>query len=63
MSNWCSGMTQRFAAPAIVGRSAVNPAYRPKTSITRNRSWDPALVRSRFVISMVRVTQVLKPMQ
>ena len=56
-------MTQRFAAPAIVGRRAVKPAYRPKTSMTRKRSWLPADVRSACVISIVRVTQVEKPMQ
>jgi hypothetical protein len=27
------------------------------------RSWEPALVRRLFVMEMVRVTQVLKPMQ
>jgi hypothetical protein len=58
-----SGMTQRFAAPAIVGKRAVNPAYRPNTSITRIRSWEPAVVRREWVISMVRVMQVLNPMQ
>src|SRR4029077_11157467 len=63
MSNLYSGMTHRFAAPAIVGSIAVNPAYRPNTSITRNRSGDPADVRRRFDNSMVRLTQVLKPMQ
>ena len=56
-------MTQRSAAPAIVGSSAVKPAYRPNTSITRKRSCEPADVRRRCVSSMVRVTQVLKPMQ
>ena len=58
-----SGIKQRSAAPAIVGSNAVKPAYLPKTSITRKRSCEPADVRRRWVSSMVRVTQVLKPMQ
>ena len=47
----------------MLGKSAVYPAYRPKTSMTRKRSCDPAEVRSLCVSSMVRVTQVLNPMQ
>ena len=35
---------------AIVGNIAVNPAYRPKTSSTMNRSCEPAEVRSELVI-------------
>src|SRR5881396_3619906 len=58
-STGCSGITQRSAAPAIVGSSDVKPAYRPNTSITRKRSCEPAEVRSRCVSSMVRVTQAL----
>jgi len=63
MLNLNSGMTHLLAAPAIVGSIAVNPAYRPNTSSTRNRSCDPAVVRRLFVIWIVRVTHVLKPMQ
>jgi len=47
----------------MVGSMAVNPAYRPKTSRTMNRSWEPAEVRRLLVIMIVRVTQVLNPMQ
>ena len=63
MLNLYSGMTQRLAAPAIVGTIAVKPAYRPKTSKTRKRSCEPAEVRRLFDIWIVRVMQVLKPMQ
>ena len=48
---------------AIVGSIAVNPAYLPNTSSTRSLSCEPADVLRLFVIWMVRVTQVLKPMQ
>src|SRR5215831_1613520 len=51
MFTGCSGMTQRSAAPAIVGKRAVNPAYRPNTSITRKRSCEPADVRALVVQS------------
>ena len=63
MSNGYSGMTQRSAAPAIVGRSAVNPAYRPNTSMTRKRSCEPAVVRSWCAGPIVRVTHVEKPIE
>ncbi len=38
MSNLWSGITRWFAAPAMVGSRAVNPAYRPNTSSTMKRS-------------------------
>jgi hypothetical protein len=58
-----SGITQWWAAPAMVGRRAVNPAYRPKTLVTGNLSWDPGDVLRECVMRIVLVTQVLKPMQ
>ena len=48
--NLCSGITQRLAAPAMVGSMALNPAYLPKTSSTMNRSCEPAEVRRSLVM-------------
>ena len=52
-----------IVTPAMVGSMAVKPAYRPKTSNTTILSWEPPTVRMLLASSIVRVTQVLKPMQ
>ena len=46
-----------------VGSIAVKPAYLPNTSNTKNLSCDPADVLKLLVIIIVRVTQVLNPIQ